>query len=137
MRPKKEILLVDANELSNSLRTFFLLTRGFSVHRSVDNESAIEQLLEHPDTALMVIEANGVRFDELIRMGKRVQPEIKTLLLSGVIEAGQMAHQADLFLGKGKCDSFTLLEAAKVLTSRKHGPKKTVVMDLASKRRWA
>jgi len=139
MRPKKVVLLVSANELRLSLRTFVLETWGYRVMTAESGSVALAILgVSMPGTVDALVtdldlspgligDADG---NALARSAKQVHPDLPVLLL------GEKTHgwdplagenlAADVFLPMGQQSSAQLLERVRVLVARRRGPKKKV-----------
>ena len=112
MRPRKLILLVDANEQTLSQRAFLLETRGYRVVKAESSQSALDILARMaPHTLdlliadLMLPEMDG---DDLVRRAKQLHPALQSLIVSS----------ADLQ------SAALLLDRVRALAARKRGPKK-------------
>jgi two-component system, OmpR family, response regulator CpxR len=125
VRQKKVILCVDDNELSLSVRKFMLQTKGYKVLTASGGEQAIAIFREGgielllTDLVMPLMDGN-----ELVRKIKAINPEIPTVIFSGVVKSYDRATHANAFLPKGACSPVELLERVRVMTVRKRGPKK-------------
>ena len=129
MRPKKVILLVDANEDLLMVRRFMLETRGN--YRVLAASGSLEalQMLEGSmpgavDLLLCELVLPEMDGNELVRRAKQLYPELKAILFSATQATFSGHCAADAFLPKGGCSSAEMLERIKLLVVRKRGPKK-------------
>lgn len=125
MRPKKVILLVDDNDQTLSIRRFLLETRGYLVVSANGGEQALEEFRQGGiDLVLTDLIMPAMDGNELIRRMKDINPEIRTILISGSVQAYDASYRADAFLPKGMSSPVELLERIRVMVLRKRGPKK-------------
>lgn len=134
MRPKKVILLVDANENTLSVRTFLLETRGYRVIGAATSAEALAILestvpgtldLLIADLLLPVMDGN-----ELVRRAKEMHPLLPTLIVSNTVSNNtpsfEFSLNADAFMPKGAGSAAELLERVQIMVARKRGPRKQV-----------
>lgn len=103
-RAKKTILLVDADEWRASLRSFLFETRGFHVIKSSNALTAVENITQTVDLVACNISEDEVR--TVAKKAKIVDPEIPVWLVGDEFSSEQ------------------LVQHAKIMCSRKRGPKK-------------
>jgi two-component system response regulator CpxR len=130
MRPKKTILCVDHNEQTLSIRTFLLETRGYRVIAVTTAQEALEQVKRSMPGSIDLLLADlllpQMDGNELVRRAKHHNPSLPAMLVSGTVASFDRATSADVFLPKGACSPFELLERIRVLVARKRGPKKAL-----------
>ena len=125
MRPKKVILLVDANEQSLSVRKFMLETRGYRVVEAPSAAMALERFADGGiDLVLSDLLLPGMDGNEMVRRMKAESPETPALLLSATVKDFARAEAADAFLPKGAVTPSEMMERIRVLLVRKRGPKR-------------
>lgn len=125
MRPKKRILLISSDEYSLSVRRFLLETRGYRVIGTCD---AMEGLALFGDESfdVVVIDLKIAPIDGnamIVRM-RKVKCQVPTILIGEDVKPGELAHEADAFLGAACCSPADLIERVKAMTRCKRGPKK-------------
>jgi two-component system response regulator CpxR len=123
-RPKKIILCVDDNENVLSIRKFLLVNRGYFVITASSGEQAIAifRAIEI-DVVLTDLAMPNMDGNELVRRLKEIDPEAKTIIVSGTVKAFDRANHAEHFLPKGSPVE-DLLGRLRMLAIRKRGPKK-------------
>jgi two-component system, OmpR family, response regulator CpxR len=127
MRPKKVILSIDDSEHNNSLRKFFLETRGYRVLTAASGREALELFREHSvDLVLSDVMMPDINGYEVVRHIKEVSPETPAILISGKVRNIDETSHADCFLPKGSASPMELLDRIRLLLIRKRGPKKGV-----------
>ena len=125
MRPKKNILCVDDNEQTLSVRKFLLETRGYRVHTAINGQEAIAIFsATHIDLVLTDLGLPQMDGNALIGHLKEIAPDVPMILTSETVRAGERTHRADAFLAKGCCSPADLIERIRVMSARKRGPKK-------------
>jgi len=125
MRPKKSILCVDDNEQTLSVRKFLLETRGYRVYTAVSGKEAIAIFSSTPiDLVLTDLGLPQMDGNSLIVHLKEISIEVPMILVSDTVRAGERAHRADAFLGKGCCSPIDLIEKIRAMSARKRGPRK-------------
>jgi len=124
MRPKKTILLVDANEERRSLNSFKLHTRGYRVFAASNADDALA-ITDAIDLAIV----NLPEGNDLIRAMKKTRPEMRTILMG--TEEDVPCHDADMLMHEGASGA-SLLERVRVLVERRRGPKKHLIPPPAS-----
>ncbi|HTJ30405.1 MAG TPA: response regulator [Acidobacteriaceae bacterium] len=136
MRPKKNILCVDDNEQTLSVRKFLLETRGYRVYSAISGQEAIAVFsTTHIDLVLTDLGLPQMDGNALIERLKEMGPEIPMILTSDTVRAGERAHNADAFLAKGCCNPAEIVERIRVMSARKRGPKKASTPMLPGLRR--
>lgn len=123
-RPKKIVLLADANEARLDVRQCVLETRGYRVLRALDTAGVQAQLVEQ--TADLVV-AVGSAFTYA---AKQIAPEVPVLeLISNYDHAS--ARAAAVLVGNGKTGpaAVELLERVRVMCAHKRGPKKVAAVQ--------
>jgi two-component system, OmpR family, response regulator CpxR len=129
-RPKKIILVVDDNEQTLSIRRFLLDNAGYRVLSATSGEEALNILREGGiDILLTDLIMPNMDGNELIRRAKQIDPDVRTILISGTIKNHGHAYRADAFIPKGMPVRI-LLENVRVLAARKRGPKKKLPVEL-------
>lgn len=120
MRPKKLILLVDADENNLSILRFLIENRGFrTVAASTAKEAEIAFELASVDLVLCVT-GRDIR-DGLIATLKNSRIYIPMILM--VEKALDSIHHADAMILKS-VTSMELIERIRVMSARKRGPRK-------------
>lgn len=136
MRPKKNILCVDDNEQTLSVRKFLLETRGYRVYTAVSGQEAIAIFsTTHIDLVLSDLGLPQMDGNALIGHLKEMGPEVPMILTSDTVRAGERTHGADAFLAKGCCGPAEIVERIRVMSARKRGPKKASAPALPGLRR--
>jgi len=136
MRPKKNILCVDDNEQTLSVRKFLLETRGYRVYTAISGQEAIAVFsTTHIDLVLTDLGLPQMDGNALIGHLKEMGPETPMILTSDTVRAGERTHSADAFLAKGCCSPAEIVERIRVMSARKRGPKKAVTPALPGFRR--
>jgi CheY-like chemotaxis protein len=122
MRPKKKILLIDADEERLSVRRFTLTTNQFKVFSATSAAEALSAARDfEPEVALIVWPFDGAaRFVEKLRAWA---PFTKTLLLAEGSQAQPEGIVTDMALW-GSPSASELLDRLKTLAACKRGPKK-------------
>ena len=125
MRPKKRILLIAADDHRLCVRRFLLETRGYRAIGTCDAAEAIALFGAEPfDLVVSELELKPIDGNALICRLKDMSRDVPMILTSDVVRAGDLAHWADAFLGKGFCSPTELIERVRAMTQRKRGPKK-------------
>ena len=131
MRPKKAILLVDANEDRLGRCRFLLETHGYRVISASSSYAALEYLetpaMVPPDLLLVDLLLPGMDGNELVRRGKALHPLLPALLVSDAVASEHdRAPAANAFLPR--CATmYRLLETVRDLVARKRGPRPHVL----------
>jgi CheY-like chemotaxis protein len=138
MRPKKRILLVSNCEDLLAVRRFLFATRGFCVVSATNVAEALQAAArEALDVAVIELEledGDGVLLGiQLIEMLTSVNRELRTLLISDKAVSRSVAHLADRLLGT-QTTAIDLIEACRLLASRRRRPKLPAPVRLASAR---
>ena len=130
MRPRKRILLIDSNELRQSTRRYMLTIRGFAVHAAASAEEARELASDHnPDLVIACWPMAGTDLGRLLDQLHDQHPCLRSMLLAEHLTAAPKGIHADACMYKGSCSPAEIVDRAKVLCARKHGPKKAVEID--------
>ncbi len=125
MRPRKVILLVDANEQALSVRKFMLETRGYRVVEACGANQALERFAAGGiDLVLSDLLLPGMDGNEMVRRMKTDAPEVPALLVSSTVKEFARADAADAFLPKGAVTPGEMVERIRRLLVRKRGPKR-------------
>jgi two-component system response regulator CpxR len=123
MRPKKIILIVDADPEQLSIRSFLLRTRGYRVIAVASAPAAIAIFTGgQAEIVLAELALSGMDGNALIGCLKEISPSTPMILTSDSVRAGERAHRADRFLSKGHT-SADLVECIRIMSQRKRGPK--------------
>jgi hypothetical protein len=125
VRSLKWVLLVCADDVSMSLRRMQLKTWSYRVLLAPSVDVAQEMLLAYGpgEIDVLMIEAPIEGQDELLRTAKRLDPELRTVIVGDT--AYWRETLADVYLPKGLPKAeMELRERLKILASRKRGPKK-------------
>lgn len=132
MRPKKVILCVDDNEITLSIRKFLLVNRGYFVITASSGEQAVAIFRGiEIDVVLTDLVMPNMDGNELVRRLKQIDPEAKTIIVSGTVKVHGHANHAEAFFPKGSPVE-DLLDRLRILAIRKRGPKKASVLSLVS-----
>ena len=127
MRPKKVILLVDANEETLSIRTFVLTIHGYRVLPAATARAALRLLEEiEPGTVdLLIADLQLPRMDgnELVRRAREMHRHLPTLLISDVVSHFDGELAADALLLQCANGQAELLKRVHMLSQHKRGPK--------------
>lgn len=124
MRPKKVILCVDDNEITLSIRKFLLVNRGYFVITASSGEEALA-IFRGIEIDVVLTDLIMPRMDgnELVRRLKQIDPEAKTIIVSGTVKTYDRANRAEAFFPKGSRVE-DLLDRIRTLAVRKRGPKR-------------
>jgi DNA-binding response OmpR family regulator len=131
MRPKKKILLIDADRERCSVWAYVLATNGYAVHVAEDAaEAKALAVIASPDLAIAVLPMPGLDgFLDWWRLAAcgRAAIVICEEKRASLAEAAQDAFPslADVTL-HSNVPAAELLEQVKVLSARKRGPRKGV-----------
>ncbi len=133
MKPKRNILCIDDDERSLSIRKVLLETRGYHVFTCTDPQHALEIMrrggIDLVLADLMMPKLSGAKLIDQIKV---ISPHTPALLFSGSVNACTEESLADGWLPKGEFAPIELLERIRVLLIRKRGPKRyTVPQQLA------
>ena len=133
MRPRKVILLVDADKQRLSQNCLLLDVRGYKVLRAPTRKVAMEILSSRsgfsrvcPPTSAIDLLVVQIRIgtadgNQLVRETKGMHPDLPCLLIGpGAADRSMLA--ADAFL-PGEFGAAELIEQIKLLLARKRGPK--------------
>jgi two-component system, OmpR family, response regulator CpxR len=130
LRPKKVILCVDDNENVLSVRKFLLETNGYKVLAATSGEDAIELFRTHgADLVVADLIMPFMTGNECIRRIKAINPDARTILISGHAKNYDASYCADFFLPKGSGVP-AFLNQVMVMARRKTGPKKITYLVL-------
>jgi len=126
MRPKKVILCVDDNEQELSVLKFTLATNGYRVLAASNGQEAIAVFSTTPQIDLILADTNMPQMSgfQLAERLKRMRSYVPMLLLAEGQAVGGEIHVADAVMARKGCSSLELLERVKVMSARKHGPRK-------------
>ena len=125
MRPRKVILLVDANEQALSVRKFMLETRGYRVVEAAGANEALERFAQGGiDLVVSDLLLSGMDGNDMVRRMKADAPEVPALLVSATVKDFARAEAADAFLPKGAFSPSEMVERIRLLLVRKRGPKR-------------
>jgi DNA-binding NarL/FixJ family response regulator len=121
VRPKKKILLIDANENRLGIRRFLLETSGFAVLGAVTRGEAVAAAAAKPELIVLNLPLPGDV--ELLDALRRAVPDANVLLVSeGAREAP--AHICGHLCLHGRVDPAMFLESVRLLALSKRGPRK-------------
>lgn len=123
MRPRKTILLVQADEAQLGVQRFILETRGYCVVEAQDEASAMSLQELDVDLVLGYPVLNELDWPQLAERMKQAHPEIPILLVGG----SEVAAANVAMCAERTCTS-DLLERIRCLISRKRGLRKMVLM---------
>lgn len=124
MRPKKRILLVDADEDRLAVLRFVLRTHAFAVWGTTEASEAREILRsEYPEVLLLVWPLEEASVEALLRANDW-QLNRSTVLLVAKSETAAPEITANQFLLGRDCTPAKVVEAAKFCARRKRGPRK-------------
>lgn len=125
MRPKKRILLIDANEEHRSVLTFTLKTKGFLVRGAATADEARQAAFEFsPDLVIGCWPLATSDLGELLSFIHKQNWQVRSLVLCEALREAPALLVADVILLKGFCLSEQILERAMFLSARKRGPAK-------------
>ena len=123
MRPRRRILLVNANEQELGVLRFMLDNNGYKVYKALNGSIALKIFAEaHVDLVLADYALGKMTGAELAQRMKAMGADIPVILLGDPAKMAQEARSA-LSLDK-KIVPAELLERIKVMCARKRGPKK-------------
>jgi len=140
MRPKKLVLIVDADENRNSILNFTLSTWGFNVTAAAGCDEALDALSARRFD-LIVCNWPMPRAAELLTQARAIDEGTHSLVLAhGVLEppVGCFAHA--ILLTRIAASKAELFDRVKLLTARKRGPRRKPVLavdETAEERRIA
>ena len=125
MRPKKAILLVDADERNLSVLAFTLVTHGYRVVPAATFAEGLA--LFHAaelDLAVVAFEGLGEKNgDDLIVAMKKLRAQIPMVLFG---DPALLDRHADAVLSVAGTPTTEILALFKLMTTRKRGPRKGV-----------
>ena len=126
MKPKRNILCVDDDERSLSIRKVTLETRGYRVVTCSDPEKALE-IVRNGGIDLIIADLIMPKMTgaELIAKAKEIAPCLPTILFSGSVSHYTEHSYADVWLPKGTFAPAELLERVRIALIRKRGPKRS------------
>lgn len=138
MRPKRQILLIDSNEMRLSTRSYMLQVRGFNVHAAATAEEATVIVDNFSlDLVIGCWPLPGGNPALLDALRGRYPGGVPTMLLAEQLTTGPESAFADAILLK-PVSAAEIVDRAKTLCARKRGPKKfqpvSVGADLAMRR---
>lgn len=123
-RPKRVVLLVGENPMNLSARKMMFQVHLFKVLVAETPNDAILFLTFNPvDVAVVETGSSLEDTDALVKSMKQVKSDVPVILTSCVVRSGQIAHNADAFLGVGCCSPIELYERVRIMAQRKRGPK--------------
>jgi hypothetical protein len=123
MRPKRRILLVDADEDRLGIRRFVLRTHGFAVKGVSRARGAVDLLdTERPEVLVLVWPLEESEVNALLHYNANLFSSAATLLL-GEDESDLPAADVRRFLLGRDCTPAKVLDAVKTCASRKRGPR--------------
>lgn len=126
MRPKKKILLIDANENHLGIRRFLLETSGFAVLGAVTRGEAVAAAAAQPELIVLTLPYRGDV--ELLDALRHATPHSKVLLVAeGAREAP--VHICGHSCLYGRMDAAMLLEAVRQQLVHKRGAHKKPVVS--------
>ena len=124
MRPKKQLLLVSANEDTVSTFRLVFTVQGYGV-RAVATEAAAAAVLS--DFLIDLIVLDGALADdrgvEMACNMKRLKPFIPLILMGDDMD-GAPISRADAWVNETTITPAEMLERIKVMSARKRGPRK-------------
>jgi DNA-binding response OmpR family regulator len=122
MRPKKKILLIDADENRRSVRSFVLANRGFAVYAAANAGDARRAAkIASLDVAILVwpFDGAGALLGEL----HRSYPQMPSMVIGEKLAESDPRVIADAWMLKGGCSQEEINLRAKVMCQRKRGPR--------------
>ena len=124
MRPRKIILLVDADERTRGPLAFALTTHVYRVLQAASGDRAVA-LFDRAivDLVLVVHQPPAQDGDKIVRRLKRGAAWVPMALLGDPAAIADQMHHADA-LFRQTMPMVELLDRIKVLTARKRGPRK-------------
>ena len=129
MRPKKRILLVDADEDRLAVLRFVLRTHRFLVWGTTEVSAAREILRDEiPHVLLLAWPLEAASVEALFRVNDQQFDRSRTLLVAEG-ETDMPAVTVDRFLLGADCVPVNVIEAAKISAQRKRGPRKKPVIS--------
>jgi DNA-binding response OmpR family regulator len=122
MRPKKVILLADANEDRAAVLACTFWVRGFKVLWAPTPQEAAVYLSQR----IAIVIATMDSIEGIARTGhlKEIAPWVPMILLTDRTKMGDTMHRADAVLELSTCSSEELIERVKWMSARKRGPRK-------------
>lgn len=133
MRPKKRVLLIDANPDRAATQRFTLEINRWRVLSATNSEEALAHCNHAPDVVLIVLPFAGA--PELMKAIRRAAPQAASLAISQTRRTG--IHEATLLGGciadgmlYANTPQIELLERLKVLAARKRGPQPKTVQSV-------
>lgn len=127
MRPKKVILVVDPDTQLLAERCYMLRTHGYNVLPAASALDALVVLAARPvDLLICEMDLKDMAGEEFVRRAKGLQPELPRIVTSRILRTFDRNINCEVFLPKGTETAENLLLRAKLLCTRKRGPKKVV-----------
>lgn len=96
------VFIVDDDELILKSLARMLRRPGFSVHAFGSAREALDHLSEGPDLLISDYHLPGIDGIDIAAMAKKVNPKVKTAILSGGVEDDRVAEA----MGSGTLDRF-------------------------------
>lgn len=130
MRPRKIILCVSGDEEVLSVRMFMLTTNYYAVIGCDTAQEAIAAVTEEYPIDLILTDQilPGVLGTELVELLKVSIPHIPMIVLADLKSVAAICHRADAVLSS-ETPTVELLERIKVMSARKRGPRKKIVVS--------
>jgi two-component system response regulator CpxR len=132
MRPKKIVLIADADADRVSRLTLVLETWGYRVERAMDAPAALAAMdrlktaMRRPD--VLIVDAELFGAENLVSQGRELQPEMRSLMLGFRSGPELVQTVANVFLPRMMCTPTEICERLRVLCLRKRGPKPAGVL---------
>ena len=127
MRPKKKVLILDADETRLGVMRFMLVTNGLAVLGAVDEEEAVRSARNSwLDVLVVAVGADIPEAHRVITRLRGIVPDMRVLALtdSGSDALAASDCGADLLLRLPACGPAVVLEAVKMLAARRRGRRK-------------
>ena len=128
MRPRRVVLLVEADELRRSLWTFVLDNWGYAVISAPTASEALRLVRDDwsYDVLMCDYTAPEMSGDELARRVKEIRPELRVMVFSELVDKRRFEKgYAEVYLMRG-FERSDVMKAMKLLCARKRGPKKAL-----------
>lgn len=122
MRPKRVILYVHWSEISLSLGSFILETRGYRIIRATTQIEAIEQFRRGPDAVIIELFTLPIT-NYLARQLRGINPEVPIVLIGKARVKAEAEGCVAPYLGQ-TVKVVEVLEHLRIVLTRKRGPKK-------------
>lgn len=136
MRPKKVVMVADADVDRLSRFALVLQTWGYHVESAVGAPQAAEMMADRM-VDVLVVEADLFGAENLIARGRELWPGMRSLMLGYRSSPEPLQTGADVFLPRMMCVHTEIREQVRILCVRKRGPKTAGIVIEQDERKTA